>query len=119
MTSLKRHFLKNLLTDFSKNFGGRRQIDAGEGTKRFASISAAVFEASRKSGMGAESPPPAGRVLKDSPEKRLTNDKYWDLEHLSSVSPFMSYYNGINEICADSSCSFFLPLRPVRASTTA
>ena len=48
-----------------RNFGGRRQFDAGEGTESFASISAAVFELSRKSGRGGAifAPPPAVRVL--------------------------------------------------------
>ena len=47
------------------NFGGRRQINVEKGTESFASISAAVFELSRKSGRGWYSPPPlpAGRML--------------------------------------------------------
>ena len=51
MTSLKRHFVKNISTDFSVFFCGNRQIDVGKGTESFASISAAVFQPSRKSGM--------------------------------------------------------------------
>ena len=43
--------LKNL-DGYLWNFGDRRQIDAGEGTKSFAPISAAVFELSRKSSRG-------------------------------------------------------------------
>ena len=62
MTSLKRHFLKGILAVFL-NFGGRRQVHAGEGTESFTAICAAVFELSRKSGMRAESASPAGRVL--------------------------------------------------------
>ena len=42
-------FSKKNLNGFFWYFGGRRQIDAGES---FASISAAVFELSRKSGRG-------------------------------------------------------------------
>ena len=41
------------------NFDDRRQIDAEEGTKSFASISAAVFELSRKSGRGGGDIPPS------------------------------------------------------------
>ena len=42
-----------------------RQIDAGEGTESFASVSAADSELSRKSGRGAilPPPPPAGSGL--------------------------------------------------------
>ena len=35
-------------------------MDAAEGTESFASISAAVFELSRKSGRGGDIPPPSG-----------------------------------------------------------
>ena len=43
---------KKNLNRFSRHSDGRRQIDVGEGTESFVSISAAVFELSRKSGRG-------------------------------------------------------------------
>ena len=49
------------MDDFFWNYDGRRQIDEGEGTEGFESISAAVFELSRISGKGAESTPPPQR----------------------------------------------------------
>ena len=66
----KTPFPQKFLDGFLWNFGGRRQIDAEEGTESFASISGAVFELPRKSageggGVRICSPPPpaAGRVL--------------------------------------------------------
>ena len=60
----KTQFSQKILDGFFGNFGGRRQIDAGEGTESFASISAAVFELSRTAGRGGgNSAPTAGRVL--------------------------------------------------------
>ena len=40
------------MNGFFWNSDGRRQIDAGEGTEIFVSISAAIFELSRKSSKG-------------------------------------------------------------------
>ena len=55
----KTQFSQKFLGWFFWNFSGGRQIDAGEGTERFVSISVAVFELSRKSGMeGNISPAP-------------------------------------------------------------
>ena len=72
----KSHFPKKILDGFFWNFGGRRQIDAGEGTESFASISAAVFELSRKSGRGGGNIcPPAGRGLM---RRRIDITKGWN-----------------------------------------
>ena len=64
----KTHFLQNFISLFIVFiylfiyllylFSGRRQIDAAEGTESFASIPAAVFELSIKSGKGQNSPRP-------------------------------------------------------------
>ena len=64
MTSLKYHFPRNFSKFFLKFWWW--PIDAGEDTESFTSISAAVFEVSRKSGSGAESAPQwgAGEILK-------------------------------------------------------
>ena len=64
----KTPFPQKFLDGFLWNFGGRRQIDAEEGTESFASISGAVFELPRKSagegGQNLFTPPPAAvRVL--------------------------------------------------------
>ena len=50
----------------SLKFGGRHQIDAGERTESFASISAAVFDLSRKVGWGGAffAPPPSQAGVK-------------------------------------------------------
>ena len=49
----------------SLKFGGRHQIDAGEGTESLASMSAAVFDLSRKVGRGAfVAPPPSQARVK-------------------------------------------------------
>ena len=62
----KTPFSHKFLDGFFSNIGARRQIDAEEGTESFVSISAAVFELSRKSGRGGDirTPPPAGRGLR-------------------------------------------------------
>ena len=52
-------FFKKILVRCFWNFGGRRQINAKEGTESFASISA-QFELSRKSGRGRNSSPQRG-----------------------------------------------------------
>ena len=54
----KTQFSQTILDGFSRYFGGRRQIGAGEGTGSFASISVAVFELLRKFDRGRNSPPP-------------------------------------------------------------
>ena len=61
----KTPFSQKFPNRFFWNFGGRRQIDAEEGAESFVSISAAVFELSRKSGRGGQylPPPPPGRGL--------------------------------------------------------
>ena len=58
-------FSKSYPRIFFWNFGDRLQIDAEEGTERFASISAAVFKLWRKSGRGGQNlPPPSGARVK-------------------------------------------------------
>ena len=57
---IKTSFSQEFLAGVFWTFGGRRQIDAGEGTKSFESIYVAVFELSRKTGKGADSAPPWG-----------------------------------------------------------
>ena len=70
MTSLKHYFLsqKSSRRIFFWNFARRRQIDAEWGTESLATISAVVFELSRKYGKGGGGniyPPPARRGLRD------------------------------------------------------
>ena len=48
----KTPFSQKFLRGFFQNFGRKRQIDAGEGTVSFTSISVAVFELTRKPGRG-------------------------------------------------------------------
>ena len=52
------------MNGFFWNFGGRRQIDASEGSESFVSISETDFDLSKKSGRGAEFPPPSGARVK-------------------------------------------------------
>ena len=61
----KAPFSQKSLDGFFWNFIGRHQIDAGEGTKRFKSISAAVLSyRENPAGWGdIRPPPPAGRGL--------------------------------------------------------
>ena len=54
----KTPFSQKIIDGFFWNFGGRRQIDAGEDIESFASISAAVLELSRKFSMGGDIRPP-------------------------------------------------------------
>ena len=56
----KTQFSQKCLDECFWKFGYIRHINAGEGTDSFASISAAVFELSRKPGRGAEFAPPPG-----------------------------------------------------------
>ena len=49
----KMSFTQKFLDGCFRNYGGRRQIDVGEGSESIASIFAAVFELSRKSARGA------------------------------------------------------------------
>ena len=59
-------FFRIILDGVFWNFGGRRQIDGGEGTESFALITAAVFELSRKSGrVGGNICPPSGARVKE------------------------------------------------------
>ena len=62
---IKTSFSQKPIYGFFQSFGGRRQIDVGQGNVSFASISAAVFEQSRKSSRGGAifAPPAAGRGL--------------------------------------------------------
>ena len=60
----KTPFSQKLLNGFFWNFGGRRQIDAGDGTESFASMSDAVLSyRENPAGGGAYLPPPAGCSL--------------------------------------------------------
>ena len=99
MTSLKCHFLIQLSTDISWNFSERRQIDAGEDTENFASISASIFELSRKSGMGDRiSPAPTGARVKSKPRpEEFVNWTEWtEWRHLAPVPE-----TELNELAAD------------------
>ena len=64
----KTSFSQKLLNGFFRNFGRRRQIEAGEGTESFASVSADVFDISRKVGRGGRFSPPSQARVNERPK---------------------------------------------------